>query len=131
MHLRAAGELPHHPAGYQAEGRTPRGPVKYRPRDSAASPLFRLIDTYYQKVKGLWEERFEHCYGFWRGFVDAAIERFIACGDSECGFARVRCPDCHAEFLVGFSCRGRQLCPSCRAKRAAAFQRTHGRSRPR
>jgi hypothetical protein len=32
----------------------------------------------------------------------------------------VRCRKCPQEFLVAFSCRGRGLCPSCGAKRAAA-----------
>ena len=39
---------------------TPKGPYKYRPRDPSASPLFRLIDTYYQHVKGLWEDLLFH-----------------------------------------------------------------------
>ena len=86
MHSHAAGEPACHRAGSETERAVPEGPAKYRPRDPAASPLFRLIDTYYEKVKGLWEECFEHRYGFWRGFVDAAIERFIACGDFECGY---------------------------------------------
>jgi len=34
-------------------------------------------------------------------------------------FARVRCRRCPEEFLVAFSCKGRGLCPSCGAKRAA------------
>jgi len=33
----------------------------------------------------------------------------------------VRCGACHAEYLVAFSCKGRGLCPSCAAKRAAAL----------
>ncbi len=37
---------------------------------------------------------------------------FLACGDLECGFARVRCDQCRAEFLVAFSCKARYLCPS-------------------
>jgi hypothetical protein len=36
------------------------------------------------------------------------------------GFARARCPDCTAEFLVAFSCKGRGVCPSCTTKRLAA-----------
>jgi hypothetical protein len=35
----------------------------------------------------------------------------------EHGFARVRCPECRAEFLVAFRCKGRQFCPSCHARR--------------
>jgi hypothetical protein len=37
------------------------------------------------------------------------------------GFARVRCPDCRHEYLLAFSCKQRCLCPSCHAKRQAAF----------
>jgi len=121
MYPHAAAAPACHRAGCQPPERPAEGPSRYHPRDPSASPLFRLIDTYYQKVKCAWEERFEHRYGYWRGFVDAAINRFLSCGDFECGFARVWCPECHAEFLVGYSCRGRQLCPSCGAKRAAAF----------
>ena len=44
---------------------------------------------------------------------------FLDCGILENGFARVRCGACAAEYLVAFSCKGRGLCPSCAAKRAA------------
>jgi hypothetical protein len=69
----------------------------------------------------LWEGRFEPRYGFWRGFYDAAVARYYDCGLFESGFARVRCTSCPNEFLVAFSCKGRGLCPSCGAKRAAIF----------
>jgi Transposase zinc-binding domain len=39
----------------------------------------------------------------------------------ESGFARAFCPECRFEFLVALSCKGRGLCPSCAAKRAALF----------
>lgn len=58
-------------------------------------------------------------FGFWRGFVDGAVARYLDCGILENGFARVRCGDCRKEMLVGFSCKGRGICPSCGAKRAA------------
>ncbi len=35
----------------------------------------------------------------------------------ENGFARIRCPDCAEEYLLAFSCKTRELCPSCAAKR--------------
>ena len=52
------------------------------------------MDEVYEKVKGCWEERFERCYGFWRGFVDEVVLVFQACGDFEGGFARVYCDRC-------------------------------------
>jgi ribosomal protein S27E len=45
------------------------------------------------------------------------IERYLDCGNPRCGFARIRCPDCHAEHLLMFSCRTRGFCPFCHAKR--------------
>ncbi len=59
--------------------------------------------------------------GYWRGFVDNVVLRYLDCGVPEGGFARVVCEDCSSEFLLCFSCKARSLCPSCDAKRAAAF----------
>jgi hypothetical protein len=91
----------------------------YRPRDPRATPLYRLVESHYDEVKGQWEERFEGRCGFWRGFVDEQVRRYLDCGLFEGGFARVRCPSCRAEYLLAFSCKTRDLCPSCAAKRAA------------
>jgi hypothetical protein len=91
----------------------------YRPRDPRKTPLYGLLDSLFERVKGVWEERFERTYGFWRGLVDAAVARYLDCGIWERGFARVRCRDCPEEFLVALSCKARGLCPSCGAKRAA------------
>ena len=67
----------------------------------------------FEEVRGQWEERFERRYGIWRGFVDEQVKRYLDCGLYENGFARVQCPDCHAEYLLAFSCKTRELCPSC------------------
>ena len=69
----------------------------------------------------MWEERFEQRYGYWRGFVDSVVNAYLDCGLFQAGFGRVRCPDCGEEFLVATSCQKRGFCPSCGAKRAAAF----------
>jgi len=37
------------------------------------------------------------------------------------GFAHVRCDDCGHEYLVGFSCKRRHLCPSCHQKRVIEY----------
>ena len=46
--------------------------------------------------------------------------RFLDCGLFENGFARIRCPECREEYLLAFSCKTRELCPSCAGKRSAA-----------
>lgn len=93
----------------------------YRARRPAETPLYALLASLYETVKGAWEDLFERRYGFWRGLLDSVVARYLDCGIFERGFARIRCPDCAAEYLLAFSCKGRGLCPSCGAKRAAEF----------
>ena len=81
--------------------------------------MYRLVEAHYDEVKGVWEERFEERYGFWRRFVDGVVQRYLDCGVFRSGFARVWCESCQAEYLVACSCRGRGFCSSCGAKRAA------------
>ena len=96
-------------------------PRLYRPRNPRASPLYQLLETYYEQVKAIWEERFEKKYGFWRGFVDTVVARYLDCGTAEGGFAKLTCDTCPIQHLLTLSCKQRGICPSCDAKRAAAF----------
>ena len=99
----------------------PGYPPIYRPRSPRTTVLFQLVEAHYEDVKSLWEDRFEKTHGWWRGFTDTAIARYLDCASPECGFARLRCDTCRAEWLLLSSCRQRGICPSCDAKRAAAF----------
>jgi len=101
--------------------RTLEPPGLYRPRNARASPLYQLLETYYEEVKAIWEQRFERKYGFWRGFVDTVVARYLDCGTVEARFARLRCDTCDVEQLLTLSCKQRGICPSCDAKRAASF----------
>ncbi len=96
-------------------------PPFYRPRNARASPLYQLMEAYYDDVKAVWEERFEKKYGYWRGFLDTVVGRYLDCGTVEAGFARLKCVGCGSERLLALSCKQRGICPSCDAKRAAAF----------
>lgn len=78
-------------------------PALYRPRKPQLSDLYQLLEAHYDDVKAHWEDRFEKAYGYWRGFVDNVVLRYFDCG------------------VLCFSCKARNLCPSCDAKRAAAF----------
>jgi hypothetical protein len=92
--------------------------------DNLRVPLFinsSRLTTRRSKPSG--EERFQKPYGFWRGFTDKAPARYLDCGRrNRGGFARLRCEDCREAVLLTFSCLARGLCPSCDAKRAAAFK---------
>ncbi len=57
----------------------------YHPRNPRATPLYRLLQGLYERVKGLWDEVFEPRYGFWRSFVEQAVFRYLDCGIFEEG----------------------------------------------
>jgi len=59
--------------------------VLTRPRKPRASPLFLLVEARYEELKALWEDRFEKTHGFWRGFTDTAVARYLDCASPECG----------------------------------------------
>ena len=92
-----------------------------KPRRPRATTLYQLLEAYYDDVKAVWEERFEKTYGYWRGFIDKVVARYLDCGVAEAGFARLKCTACGAERLLTLCCKQRGICPSCDAKRAAAF----------
>ena len=52
----------------------------YRFRKPEESPLYRLVEALYDQAKGVWEERFERHYGFWRAFVDDVVNAYLDCG---------------------------------------------------
>ena len=87
------------------------------PRDPRASDLWRLLDEHFDSFRQVYDEQFQAKYGFWRPVVARSVTSFLKCGDLQEGFARVRCPDCHHEMFVAFSCKQRCTCPSCQQKR--------------
>ena len=52
-------------------------------------------------------------------YILKEFNAYVSCGDLSRGFVRVKCSSCQVELHVGFSCKGRNVCPSCGAKRAA------------
>lgn len=52
-------------------------------------------------------------------FVERELMGYLACGGMDNGFARVKCQECNACYIVGFSCKGRGFCPSCSGRRMA------------
>jgi hypothetical protein len=52
--------------------------------------------------------------------VQRQLSSFAGCGDPAHGFARIYCPHCRSEEFLAFSCKVRQLCPCCCARRMNA-----------
>ena len=96
-------------------------PAEYRPRRPETTAHYQLLERYFDDYVFAYEERFESTSGPLRSVVSKAVMAYLACGRPEEGFARLRCPDCLAERILAFSCRTRNFCPSCQAKRAAVF----------
>jgi len=95
--------------------------VVYHPRSPTASPLYKLLADYFDHFEVVYAERFNRSHGFFRPVISNVVRAYLKCGDLTQGFARVRCPACHHEYLLAFSCRGRWFCPSCHAKKVAQF----------
>ncbi len=75
------------PAAACQQPATPATARAYRPRRPAATLLHELVRNY------------------------------LRCGILAHCFARVYCGNCRHDFLVPFSCKGRDLCPSCATRR--------------
>ena len=55
-------------------------PSVYRSRRPAGTPLYALLESLFETVKGVWEDLFERRYGFWRGILDGVVARYLECG---------------------------------------------------
>jgi hypothetical protein len=93
----------------------------YRPRNPRASGYYQCVQSHFEELERVWDQRYAPEFGFWRPYVMEVIYRYLDCGDLHCGFARVKCTQCGHEFLVGYSCKRRHLCPSCHQKRVVAY----------
>jgi hypothetical protein len=78
---------------------------EYRPRHPEHSAFYQLFENHFDSYVRCYEERFESSSGPLRPVVVRSVEEFLACGRLQGGFARIRCPKCHAEHLLAFSCR--------------------------
>ena len=76
-----------------------------------------MLQNHFERFEQAYDDRFERDYGFYRQVISDVVYAYLKYGDLKDGFARVRCPDCHYEYLLAFSCRGRWFCPSCHSKK--------------
>jgi hypothetical protein len=93
----------------------------YRPRHPERTVVYRLVEEHFERYFREYEDRYEAREGSLRKVVPTTVEAYLACGRLERHFARIRCPNGRAEPLLACSCRTRNFCPSCQAKRSALF----------
>ena len=93
----------------------------YRPRHPERTPFYQCLEDYWEEFQQSYPYFYEAKYGPWRPVVEKTVDRFLECGIFRHGFARLKCGRCSHQALLAFSCKTRYLCPSCQAKRVAAF----------
>ena len=93
----------------------PLGP-RWRRRQPEKTALWKLVAS---ELPGFLARIGEESGHTLPGFIARELQKYLACGLLQKGFARVRCQECKQEILVAFSCRGRGLCPSCTTRRMA------------
>ena len=90
-------------------------PGTYRRREPEKCVLHTVVrehlETFLEQARDFGGEGYPY-------FIEGEFRRYLGCGILSRGFARLRCPACGHERLVGFSCKGR-LCPSCVGRRMA------------
>jgi hypothetical protein len=85
----------------------------YRPRNSRATALYKCAARHAPELKAGGR--------FGRHVEENVIARYLACGDPQHGFARIRCGQCRYACILAFSCKARYFCPSCHQKRVLAY----------
>ncbi len=83
--------------------------------------LYRVVYEYRDELEWCWEERFQPKHGVLRAEVLKAFDAYLNCGILLHGSALAECDDCPHSELIAFSCKRRNLCPSCDSKRALLF----------
>jgi len=63
--------------------------------------------NHFDKFQAIYEERFTKSHGFYRQVVPDVVHAYLKFGNLKERFACIRCPDCHYEYLLAFSCSGR------------------------
>ena len=90
---------------------------RYTPRSPEGTVLHRAVREHLATF--LEDARAKSVHGFGLpGFVEREFREYLGCGVLARGFARVRCGSCGDEYLLGFSCKRRGVCPSCTSRRA-------------
>lgn len=94
----------------------------YNPRHPERTLLYQTVADHYETWLDLASAGQFDGLGDYRTpkpYVRQAFAKYLECGIFAHGFARARCGDCGHDFLVAFSCKGRDVCPSCNTRRMA------------
>jgi len=88
--------------------------ASYRRREPEKEVLYQVVAENLETFL----ERAEEGGGL-PAHVAQELYRYLECGILAHGLARCACESCGKSFAVGFSCKGRGICPSCIGRRQA------------
>ena len=95
----------------------------YRQRHPERTPLYAIISENLETFPAEYEHQFFERFGPLTDEARRTLRAYTECGLLEYGFARIRCEACRHEYLLGFSCQLRGVCPSCGGKRVEQWSR--------
>ena len=79
----------------------------YEPRNPRVSPLYALVEDYYEEFERVYDDRYQQQYGPWRPVIGEVLRKYLECGDLHRGFARLGCGGCRYQAILAYSCKCR------------------------
>ncbi len=76
----------------------------YKKRNPQTTSLWKLLNCHFVDFEECYDQLFQKKYGFYRLVISRVVRKYIECGDLHQGFARIKCPDCHHQFILALAC---------------------------
>jgi len=91
-------------------------PGSYARRRPEKTVLYDIVREHKETLFAEARARSESGRGYPK-FIAEEFAKYMRCGILAYGLVRVYCPSCKKSDVVGFSCKGRGICPSCCGRR--------------
>jgi hypothetical protein len=88
----------------------------YTPRRPTETVLYAVVRDHLETFLRFTRETYEKPLP---RYVENELRAYLKCGVFAHGFVRARCDACGHDLLVAFSCKRRDVCPSCAGRRMA------------
>ncbi len=59
----------------------------YKPSGPKGSGYYQCVENHFEELEGVWDDRYESRFGFWRPYIMDVIFKYLDCGDLHSGFA--------------------------------------------
>jgi hypothetical protein len=90
--------------------------LAYRRREPETTALYKIVSENLEPFLRFTRDNYSKPLP---KYVQRELRNFLGCGVLSRGFTRILCDRCGKDMLVGLSCKGRGICPSCGGRRMA------------